>query len=78
MQIVKINGISYPVEQLNDEVKGHLQRLAYIDAEAERIRLQLDVLRVARDEIGSRLDRALLHMELNQPRAAGGTAGGVA
>ena len=70
MPVVKINGISYELEQLSEEVKSHLQRLAYIDAEMDRLRLQADVLRVARDEIGARLDRALLHMELNQAPVA--------
>jgi hypothetical protein len=67
MAAIKINGVSYDVERLSDEVKAHLQRLSFIDAETERLHLQMDVLRVARDEIGARLDRALLHMELNQP-----------
>jgi hypothetical protein len=72
--VVKINGVSYDAESLSEEVRAHLQRLAFIDAESERVHLQLDVLRVARDEIGARLDRALVHMELNQPH---GNADGV-
>lgn len=71
MAMVKINGISYDVEALSGEVKAHLQRLAFIDAEFERLQLQLDVLRVARDEIGVRLDRALVSMELNREGAPG-------
>ena len=76
MPLIKINGINYDAEALSPEVKAHLQRLAFIEAEVERVRLQMDVLFVAREEIGVRLDRALVSMELNQEGApAQGTSG---
>ena len=65
MPIIKINGVSYDAESLTDEIRSHLQRLAFIDAEVDKIRLQMDILRVARDEIGSRLDKAIVAMDLN-------------
>lgn len=65
MAVIKINGVSYDAQALSSEVKAHLQRLAFVDSQLEHMHLQIDVLRVARDEIGARLDRALVRMELN-------------
>ncbi|MFM1855845.1 MAG: hypothetical protein RLZ83_1154 [Pseudomonadota bacterium] len=76
MPFVKINGVTYDVDAISDEVKGHLRALSFIDAELDRIGMQLSVLRISREEIGRRLDLALTRQELNRPDAAVPAAGG--
>ena len=71
MPSVKINGITYDFETLSDELKNHLKYLAFIDSEVERLNLQLNVLRISREEIGRQLDSALLSQELNQSQPVG-------
>ena len=71
MPFVKINGLTYDFETLSDELKNHLKHLAFIDSEMERLSLQMNVLRISRDEIGRQLDSALLRQELNQATPAG-------
>jgi hypothetical protein len=70
MPHVKINGVTYDVDTLSDEVKSHLKALAFIDAESERLAMQLSVMRISREEVGRRLDLALTRQELNRPTAA--------
>lgn len=70
MPHVKINGVTYDVDTLNDEVKSHLKALAFIDGESERLAMQLSVMRISREEVGRRLDLALTRQELNRPVAA--------
>lgn len=65
MAQVKINGVPYDTDLLSDEVKDHLRHMAHIDEEFARLNMQLDVLRIARVEIGNRLDRALLREQIN-------------
>jgi hypothetical protein len=67
MPYLKINGVSYDVEALSDEVKSHLKALAFIDSEIDRMGLHVSALRISRDEIGRRLDLALAHQELKSP-----------
>jgi len=71
MPFVKINGITYDFETLSEELKNHLKHLAFIDAEIERLGLQMNVLRISREAIGRELDSAVLRQELNQPQPAG-------
>jgi hypothetical protein len=71
MPSVKINGITYDFETLSNELKNHLKYLAFIDSEVERLNLQLNVLRISREEIGRQLDSALLRQELNQSQPVG-------
>jgi hypothetical protein len=42
-----------------------------IETEVERLNLQLNVLRISREEIGRQLDSALLRQELNQSQPVG-------
>ena len=60
MPTIKINGLSYELDALSDECKAHLRYLAFVDSELERLSMRADMLRLARDEVGRRLDRALL------------------
>lgn len=60
MPIIKINGLAYELDTLGDEAKGHLRYLAFVDSELERLMMRADMLKLARDEVGRRLDRALL------------------
>lgn len=69
MPFVKINGVTYDVDAISEEVKGHLRALSFIDSELERIGMQLSVLRISREEVGRRLDLALTRQELNRPDA---------
>lgn len=66
MPLVKINGITYEFDHLGDEVKGHLSYLAFIDAELEQLGMRQSVLRIARDQVGLRLDAALVRESVNQ------------
>lgn len=68
MAQVRINGIAYETEELSDEIKDHLRYMAHIDADMERLTMQMDVLRIARAEIGGRLDKALLQDQINQAK----------
>ena len=65
MPIITINGVSYEADSLSEDIKGHLHHLAHIDHEFERLTMQMDVLRIARAEIGARLDRELLRAQMN-------------
>jgi hypothetical protein len=66
MPMVKINGIAYEFDHLSDEVKGQLSYLSFIDAELEQLGMRQNVLRIARDQVGQRLDAALLRDSVNQ------------
>ena len=65
MAEIKINGVTYETDSLSDDVKGHLRHLAHIDQEFERLHMKMDVLRIARAEIGARLDNDLLRAQIN-------------
>jgi hypothetical protein len=65
MAAIKINGVTYETDSLSDDVKGHLRHLAHIDQEFERLHMKMDVLRIARAEIGARLDNDLLRSQIN-------------
>lgn len=65
MTAIKINGVTYETDSLSDDVKGHLRHLAHIDQEFERLHMKMDVLRIARAEIGARLDNDLLRAQIN-------------
>lgn len=65
MPAIKINGVTYETDSLSDDVKGHLRHLSHIDQEFERLHMQMDVLRIARAEIGARLDNDLLRSQIN-------------
>jgi len=66
MPLIKINGVSYEFDQLGDEVKGQLKYMAFIDAELEQLAMRQNLLHMSRDQVGQRLDRALLRETLNQ------------
>ena len=65
MAAIKMNGVTYETDSLSDDVKGHLRHLAHIDQEFERLHMKMDVLRIARAEIGARLDNDLLRAQIN-------------
>lgn len=65
MPLIKINGLTYEFDQLNDEAKGHLRYLAFIDSELEQLAMRSNLLKISRDQIGERLDAALLRQTLN-------------
>ncbi|MEI7783736.1 MAG: hypothetical protein WCK08_05070 [Betaproteobacteria bacterium] len=60
MPLIKINGLAYEFDKLDDEAKGHLRYLAFIDAELEQLAMRMTVMKISRDQIGQRLDAALL------------------
>ncbi len=66
MPLVKINGITYEFDSLADEIKGHLKYMAFIDSELEQLALRQNLLHIARDQIGQRMDRALVRENVNQ------------
>ena len=66
MPLVKINGITHDFDQLGDEVKSHLKYLAFIDAELEQLGMRQNLLHMARDQVGQRMDRALMRDSINQ------------
>lgn len=66
MPLVKINGITYEFDNLAEEVKGHLKYMAFVDAELEQLAMRQNLLHIARDQIGQRMDRALLRDSVNQ------------
>jgi hypothetical protein len=66
MPLIKINGLAYEFDTLDDETKGHLRYLAFIDAELEQLALRMNVMKISRDQIGQRLDSALLRQSVSQ------------
>jgi hypothetical protein len=64
MPLIKINGLAYEFDKLDDEAKGHLRYLAFIDAEIEQMAMRMNVLKISRDQIGQRLDAALLRQSV--------------
>ena len=56
MALVKINGVTYELDTLSDEVKTHLKYLSYIDSEIERLKMQLGTFHLSRDHVGRLLD----------------------
>jgi hypothetical protein len=66
MPLIKINGLAYEFDTLNDEVKGHLRYLAFIDAELEQLAMRANVLKISREQIGLRLDEALLRQSVTE------------
>ncbi len=64
MPLIKINGLAYEFDKLDEEAKGHLRYLAFIDAELEQIAMRMNVLKISRDQIGQRLDAALLRQSV--------------
>lgn len=81
MPLIKINGQAYEFDKLSEEAKGHLRYLAFIDSELEQLAMRGNVLKISRDQIGQRLDEALLRQSVNEsppelaakPAAEGGT-----
>jgi len=65
MPLIKINGLTYEFDQLSDEAKGHLRYLGFIDSELEQLSMRINLLKISRDEIGQRLDAALLRQSVN-------------
>jgi hypothetical protein len=66
MPLIKINGLAYEFDTLDEEAKGHLRYLAFIDAELEQLALRMNVMKISRDQIGQRLDSALLRQSVSQ------------
>lgn len=64
MPLIKINGLAYEFDTLSDEAKGHLRYLAFIDAELEQLAMRANVLKISREQIGQRLDEALLRQSV--------------
>ena len=64
MPLIKINGLAYEFDTLDDEAKSHLRYLAFIDAELEQMAMRMNVLKISRDQIGQRLDAALLRQSV--------------
>ena len=64
MPLIKINGLAYEFDTLDEEAKGHLRYLAFIDAELEQLVLRMNVMKISRDQIGQRLDSALLRQSV--------------
>jgi len=64
MPLIKINGLAYEFDKLDEDAKGHLRYLAFIDAELEQIAMRMNVLKISRDQIGQRLDAALLRQSV--------------
>jgi hypothetical protein len=64
MPLIKINGLAYEFDTLDEEAKGHLRYLAFIDAELEQLALRMNVMKISRDQIGQRLDSALLRQSV--------------
>lgn len=66
MALVKINGLAYEFDALSDEAKSHLRYLAFIDAELEQLSMRINLMRISRDEVGRRLDQALMHQSIRE------------
>lgn len=64
MPLIKINGLTYEFDTLEEEAKGHLRYLAFIDAEIEQMAMRMNLLKISRDQIGQRLDAALLRQSV--------------
>ena len=64
MPLIKINGLAYEFDNLSDEAKSHLRYLAFIDAELEQLAMRSNVLKISREQIGQRLDEALLRQSV--------------
>lgn len=64
MPLIKINGLAYEFDTLDDEAKGHLRYLAFIDAELEQMAMRMNLLKISRDQVGQRLDAALLRQSV--------------
>ena len=60
MPLIKINGLAYEFDTLDEEAKGHLRYLAFIDAELEQMAMRMNLLKISRDQIGQRLDAAFV------------------
>jgi hypothetical protein len=74
MALVKINGVTYELDALSEEVKTHLKYLAYIDGEIERLKMQLGTFHLSRDQVGRLLDNAMAHHALNETPFEGNPA----
>lgn len=66
MPLIKINGLAYEFDSLDEEAKGHLRYLSFIDAELEQLAMRMTVMKISRDQIGQRLDAALLRQSVAQ------------
>ena len=66
MSMVKINGITYQFEGLSDEVKNHLKFMAFIDSELEQLAMRRSLLMMSREQIGQRMDKALIVESINK------------
>lgn len=66
MPLIKINGLAYEFDKLDEEAKGHLRYLSFIDAELEQMALRMNVMKISRDQIGQRLDAALLRQSVTE------------
>ena len=64
MPLIKINGLAYEFDSLDEEAKGHLRYLSFIDAELEQMTMRMNVMKISRDHIGQRLDMALLRQSV--------------
>jgi hypothetical protein len=64
MPLIKINGLAYEFDTLDEEAKGHLRYLSFIDAELEQMAMRMNVMKISRDHIGQRLDVALLRQSV--------------
>lgn len=69
MRAVKINGVTYDLDSLSDEVKTHLRYLSFIDSEAERLTMKMNMLKLSREQVGKMLDLAIARHTLNMPPA---------
>jgi len=66
MPLIKINGQALEFDTLSDEAKGHLRYLAFIDADLEQLSMRINLLKLARDQIGHQLDASLLRQSINE------------
>jgi hypothetical protein len=72
MALIKINGVAYELDALSDEVRTHLKYLSFIDAEIERLKMQLGAFHLSREQVGRMLDSAMALHNLNQTPFQGG------
>ena len=80
MRNVKINGVTYDLDSLDDEVKKHLRYMSFIDSEVERMSMHMNMLRLAREQVGRMLDLAMARHTLKDtaqanPQESPGTTG---
>jgi hypothetical protein len=66
MPLIKINGLAYEFDTLSDEAKSHLRYLAFIDSDLEQLSMRINLLKISRDQIGQRLDEALLRQSVSE------------